>query len=62
MTKTRCGCGETAALTTVQMSDRLWTEFFATEGATRPSTATACRGCLPDWQRYAGPLKREEAA
>jgi hypothetical protein len=52
-----CGCGETQDVTTVVMSDKLWTEFFSVEGATRPDYATACRVCISDWQRYAGPLQ-----
>lgn len=55
-----CGCGETRTVTTVVMSDRLWREFFAVEGAMRPATASACRVCISDWQRYAGPLTKEQ--
>ena len=53
----KCGCGETQGTVTVELTDRLWQEFFAVEGAQRPTTATACRVCISDWQRYAGPLK-----
>ena len=49
-----CGCG--APGTVYVMSDRLWVEFFAVEGATRPATATACNMCVADWNAYAGPL------
>lgn len=52
-----CGCGETRGVRTVVMSDRLWREFFAVEGAERPQVASACRVCIADWHRYAGPLK-----
>jgi hypothetical protein len=55
-TNRACGCGETANLRTVEMSDRLWREFFEVEGAERPATATACPTCIADWERYASPL------
>ena len=51
-----CGCGETQDVTTVRMSDRLWTELFSVEGAERPQYAAACPVCISDWYRYAGPL------
>jgi hypothetical protein len=52
-----CGCGETQDVTTVRMSDRLWTELFSVEGAERPEYAAACPVCISDWYRYAGPLQ-----
>lgn len=56
MSKRVCGCGRTDGIREIVMSDRLWTEFFSTPEGDRPETVMGCPGCLPDWQRFAGPL------
>ena len=56
MSKRICGCGRTDGIREIVMSDRLWTEFFSTPEGDRPETVMGCPGCLPDWQRFAGPL------
>jgi hypothetical protein len=56
----KCGCGETQDVRVVEMTDKLWTEFFSPSGELnspdRPKTASACPMCIKDWQWYASPL------
>jgi hypothetical protein len=49
-----CGCGDVGIV--VEMTERLWSEFFRVEGFDRPETVAGCVMCRPDWERFAGPI------
>jgi hypothetical protein len=50
-----CGCGMEGIV--VEITDRLWNEFFRVDGLSRPKTVAGCVICRLDWSKYAGALR-----
>jgi hypothetical protein len=49
-----CGCGDVGIV--VEMTERLWVEFFSVVGYGKPDTVAGCDMCRTDWEAFAAPI------
>jgi hypothetical protein len=49
-----CGCGDVGIV--VEMTERLWVEFFSVVGYGKPDTVAGCDMCRTDGEAFAAPI------